>query len=134
MFAVFYQYQLSCYRIRFIFQRSCCFLLCFMLYPSLCFMPCPLLRFMPQSLFRSMSYPSLRFMPCSSLQFAVSCSSLSCRYSFTVIVLKLVGLLGSWTLQVSLSVLSNLNRLVYLPLCLILHLCYTRTSKLIRRL
>jgi hypothetical protein len=57
-------------------------------------------------------------------------SSLSYRYSFTAIVLKLVGLLGSYTLYISLLIPSNLNRLVYLPLYLVLPSRYIRTSKL----
>jgi hypothetical protein len=81
-----------------------------------------------------MSCPLLCSVPCSSLWSVVSCSGLGCRYSFTVVVLKLVSPLRSYTLQVSLLVLSNLNRLVYLLLCLVLPLCYTRTSELIRRL
>jgi len=61
-------------------------------------------------------------------------SSLGYRYSFTVIVLKLVGLLGSYTLYISLLILSNLNRLVYLPLYPVLPLHYTSTSELRGRL
>jgi len=49
-------------------------------------------------------------------------------------VLKLVGLLGSYTLYISLLIPSNLNGLVYLPLCLILPLRYISTSKLRGRL
>jgi len=49
-------------------------------------------------------------------------------------VLKSVGLLGSCTLYVSLLILSNLNRLVYLPLYLVLPLRYISTSKLRGRL
>ena len=63
-----------------------------------------------------------------------SSSSLGYRYSFTAMVLKLVGLLGSCTLYASPLILSNLNRLVYLPLCLVLPLRYISTSKLRGRL
>ena len=61
-------------------------------------------------------------------------SSLGYRYSFTAIVLKLVGLLGSYTLYISLLILSNLNGLVYLPLYLVLPLRHISTSKLRGRL
>jgi len=61
-------------------------------------------------------------------------SSLGYRYSFTTIVLKLVGPLGSYTLYISPLILSNLNRLVYLLLCLVLPLRYISTSKLRGRL
>jgi len=61
-------------------------------------------------------------------------SSLGYRYSFTIIVLKLVGLLGSYTLYISPLILSNLNRLVYLPLCPVLPLRHISMSKLRRRL
>ena len=54
----------------------------------------------------------------SSSSFLLGSSSY--RYSFTTIVLKLVGLLGSYTLYISLIILSNLNRLFYLPLYLVL--------------
>ena len=57
-------------------------------------------------------------------------SSLGCRYSFTTVVLKSVGPLNSCTLYVSLLILSNLNRLVHLLLCLILPSRYISTSKL----
>jgi len=50
------------------------------------------------------------------------------------VVLKLVGLLGSYTLYISLLILSNLNRPVYLPLYLVLPLRYISTSKLRGRL
>ena len=53
----------------------------------------------------------------------VGSSSSGCRYGFTVVVLKLVGLLGSYTLYISLAILSNLNRLVHLPLYLVLPFC-----------
>jgi len=46
------------------------------------------------------------------------------RYGFTIVVLKSVGPLGSCTLHVSLSIPSNLNGLVHLPLCLVLSLYY----------
>ena len=61
-------------------------------------------------------------------------SSSGYRYSFTIIVLKLVGLLGSYTLYISPLILSNLHGLVYLPLCLILPLRHISTSKLRGRL
>ena len=61
-------------------------------------------------------------------------SSLGYRYGFTIMVLKLVGLLGSYTLYISLLILSNLNRPVYLPLCLVLPLRHISTSKLRGRL
>jgi hypothetical protein len=57
-------------------------------------------------------------------------SSSSYRYSFTIVVLKSVGLLGSYTLYISLTIPSNLNRLVHLPLCLVLPSRYTSISKL----
>ena len=46
--------------------------------------------------------------------------NLGYRYSFTIIVLKLVGLLSNYTLYISLSILSNLNGPVHLPLYLVL--------------
>jgi len=49
-------------------------------------------------------------------------------------VLKLVGLLGSYTLYISPLILSNLNRLVYLLLCLVLPLRHMSTSELRGRL
>ncbi len=55
---------------------------------------------------------------------------LSYRYSFTAVVLKLVGPLSNYTLYISLPILSNLNRPVYLPLCLVLPFCYISMSKL----
>jgi len=64
----------------------------------------------------------------------VGSSSLGYRYGFAAMVLKLVGLLGSYTLYVSLLILSNLNGLVHLPLCPILPLCYISISKLRGRL
>ena len=56
------------------------------------------------------------------------------RYGFTTIVLKLVGPLGSYILHVSPLILSNLNRLVHLPLCPVLPLRYISTSELRGRL
>jgi hypothetical protein len=53
-----------------------------------------------------------------------------CRYGFTVVVLKSVGLFINCTLHVSLSIPSNLYRPVHLPLCLVLPLCYMSMSKL----
>jgi len=82
------------------------------------------------------------FLVSSSVGFLISSSSssllgsfgLGYRYSFTTIVLKLVGPLGSYTLYISLLILSNLNRLVYLPLCLVLPLRYRSTFELRGRL
>ena len=68
------------------------------------------------------------------LSFLISSSSLGYKYSFTTIVLKLVDLLGSYILYISPSILSNLNRLVHLPLYLVLSLRYISTSKLRGRL
>ena len=45
-----------------------------------------------------------------------SLAGLGYRYSFTAMVLKSVGLLGSYTLYIFLSILSSLNGPVYLPL------------------
>ena len=59
---------------------------------------------------------------------------LNCKYGFIVVVLKLVGPLGSCTLYVSLLILSNLNGPVYLPLCLVLPLYYISMFKLRGRL
>ena len=61
-------------------------------------------------------------------------SGLGYRYGFTIMVLKSVGPLGSYTLYISPLILSNLNGLVYLPLCLVLPLRYISTSKLRGRL
>ena len=49
-------------------------------------------------------------------------------------VLKLVGPLESYTLYISPLILSNLNRLVHLPLYLVLPLRYISTSELRGRL
>ena len=70
----------------------------------------------------------------SLVSFLVGSSGLGYRYSFTTIVLKSVGLLGSYTLHISPLILSSLNRLVYLPLCLVLPLRYISISKLRGRL
>jgi len=70
----------------------------------------------------------------SSSSSLLGSSGLGYRYSFIIVVLKLVGLLGSYTLYISLLILSNLNGLVHLPLCLVLPLCYISTSKLRERL
>jgi len=64
----------------------------------------------------------------------VSSSSLGYRYSFTAMVLKLVGPLGSYILYISPLILSSLNGLVYLLLCLVLPSRYMSTSKLRGRL
>jgi len=63
-----------------------------------------------------------------------SSSGLGCRYSFTAIVLKSVGPLGSYILYISPLIPSNLNRPVHLPLCPVLPLRYISTSKLRGRL
>ena len=55
-------------------------------------------------------------------------------YSFTVVVLKLVGPLGSCTLHISPWILSSLNKLVHLPLCPVLPSRHTSTSELRGRL
>src|SRR6266702_4220370 len=46
-------------------------------------------------------------------------SGSGCRYSFTIVVLKLVGPLGSCTLHISLLILSNLSGPVHLLLYLV---------------
>jgi len=56
------------------------------------------------------------------------------RYSFTAVVLKLVGPLGSYTLYVSPLIPRNLDGLVHLPLCLVLPSRYISTSELRGRL
>ena len=61
-------------------------------------------------------------------------SGLSYRYGFTAMVLKLVNLLESCTLYISPSILSNLNGLIHLPLCLILFFYYISISELRGRL
>ena len=66
----------------------------------------------------------------SSSSSLLGSSSLGYRYSFTIVVLKLVGPLGSYTLYISPLIPSNLNRLVHLPLCPVLPLRYISTSKL----
>ena len=98
------------------------------------------------SLISSLVNSSVGFLVGSSVGFlvgfSVSSSSSSLlgssgsgyKYNFTTVVLKLVGLLKSYTLYISLSILSNLNGLVYLLLYLILPLRYTSTSKLRGRL
>ena len=90
------------------------------------------------SLVNSLVSSLVNFLVSSLVNFLVSSlvgsSSLGYRYSFTTIVLKLVGPLGSYTLYISLLILSNLNRLVHLPLCLVLPLYYISTSKLRWRL
>ena len=65
---------------------------------------------------------------------ASSSVGLDYRYSFTAMVLKSVGLLGNYTLYISPLILSNLNRLVHLPLYLVLLFCYISISKLKGRL
>jgi len=61
-------------------------------------------------------------------------SGLGYRYGFTIIVLKLVGPLGSYILYISPLIPSNLNGPVYLPLYPVLPLCYISTSELRGRL
>jgi len=56
------------------------------------------------------------------------------RYGFTTIVLKSVGPLGSYTLHISLSIPSNLNGPVHLPLCPVLPSRHISTSELRGRL
>ena len=93
-----------------------------------------LVSFLVSSLVSSLVGSLVSSLNSSSSSSLLSSSSLGYRYSFTVIVLKLVGLLGSYILYISLLILSSLNRLVYLPLCLVLPLCYISTSKLRGRL
>ena len=66
----------------------------------------------------------------SSSTSSLNSSNSSYRYSFTTVVLKLVGLLGSCTLHVFPSIPSNLNRPVYLPLYLVLSSHYISISEL----
>ena len=66
----------------------------------------------------------------SSSSSSLGSSSSGYRYGFTTIVLKLVGPLGSYTLYISLLILSNLNRLVHLPLYLVLPSCHISMSEL----
>src|SRR6266566_1780022 len=66
----------------------------------------------------------------SSVSSLLGSSGSGYRCGFTVVVLKLVGLLGSCTLHVSLTILSNLNRPVYLPLYLVLPFHYMSISEL----
>ena len=82
------------------------------------------------SLVSSLVSSSISSLVSSSSSSLLSSSSLGYRYSFTTIVLKSVGLLGSYTLYISLSIPSNLNRLVYLPLCPVLPSRHISTSKL----
>jgi len=70
----------------------------------------------------------------SSSSSLLGSSSLGYRYSFTVMVLKLVGPLGSYILYISPLILSSLNSLVYLPLYLVLLSRHISTSKLRGRL
>ena len=86
------------------------------------------------SLVGSLVSSLVSFLNSSSSSSLLGSSSLDYRYSFTVVVLKLVSPLGSCTLHVSLLILSNLNRLVHLPLCLVLPLHYISISELRGRL
>ena len=52
----------------------------------------------------------------SSSTSSLGSSSSSYRYSFTTVVLKSIGPLGSYTLYISLSIPSSLNKPVHLPL------------------
>jgi len=70
----------------------------------------------------------------SSSSSLLGSSSLGYRYGFTIMVLKLVGPLGSYILYISLLIPSNLNKLVHLPLCPVLPLRYISTSELRGRL
>jgi len=74
------------------------------------------------------------FLVSSSSSSLLGSPGLGYRYSFTAIVLKSVGPLGSYILYISLLIPSNLNRLVYLPLCLVLPSRHISTSKLRGRL
>ena len=87
------------------------------------------------SLISSLASSSVSSSTSSSVNsLANSLISLSYRYSFTVIVLKLVGPLISYTLYISPSILSNLYRPVHLLLCPVLPLHYISTFKLRGRL
>ena len=66
----------------------------------------------------------------SSFSSLLGSSGLGYRYSFTAVVLKLVGPLGSCTLYISPLIPSNLNRPVHLPLYLVLPSHYISISKL----
>ena len=82
------------------------------------------------SLFGSLVSSLVSFLVSSS----VGSSSLGYRYSFTAMVLKLVGPLGSYILYISPSILSSLNKPVHLLLCLVLPSRHTSISKLRGRL
>ena len=90
--------------------------------------------FLVSSLVGSLVGSLVSFLDSFSSSSSLGSSSLGYRYGFTVMVLKLVGPLGSYTLYISLLISSNLNGLVHLPLCLVLPLCYMSTSKLRGRL
>ena len=70
----------------------------------------------------------------SSSSSLLGSSGLGYRYNFITVVLKLVGLLDSYTLYISLLILSNLSRPIYLPLCLVLPSRHINISKLRGRL
>jgi len=72
------------------------------------------------SLFSSLVSSLVGSLVSSLVSSLVGSFGLGYRYSFTAIVLKLVGPLGSYILYISLLIPSSLNRLVYLPLCLVL--------------
>ena len=93
-----------------------------------------LVGFSVSSLFSSLVGSLISSLISSLVGSSVSSSSLGYRYSFTTIVLKLVGPLGSYILYISPSILSSLNRPVHLLLCPVLPLRYISTSKLRGRL
>jgi len=93
-----------------------------------------LVGFLVSSLFSSSVSSLVGSLISSLVSFLVGSSSSGYRYGFTTIVLKLVGLLGSYILYISLSILSSLNGPVYLLLCLVLPSRYISTSKLRGRL
>ena len=70
----------------------------------------------------------------SSSSSLLGSSSSGYRYSFTTVILKSVGLLGSYILYISLSIPSSLNRPVHLPLYLVLPSRHTSIFKLRGRL
>ena len=94
-----------------------------------------LASFLVSSLVGFLASSLASFSVSSLASFLVSSSvSLGYRYSFTTIVLKSVGLLNNYILHISLLILSNLNRLIHLPLCLVLPSYYMSMSKLRGRL
>ena len=89
-----------------------------------------------QLIFQSISQLILQlvFLASSSSTSLLGSSGLSYKYRFTAIVLKSVSLLYSYTLYIFLLILNNLNRLVYLLLCLILPSRHMSMSELRGRL